>query len=94
MGYATSLGIAREVNESLMQGGKGIIFFMITFRPMNLEADAADMACIYSTTTTEPISEQTARDWWTLREGQIRFTVLALDENDHAVGYWDVERET
>jgi GNAT superfamily N-acetyltransferase len=66
---------------------------MITFRPMNLETDAADMARIYSTAATEPISEQTARDWWTLREGQIRFTALALDENGLAVGYWDVERE-
>ena len=37
---------------------------MITFRPMNLETDVADMARIYSYTTAEPISEQTARDWW------------------------------
>jgi GNAT superfamily N-acetyltransferase len=61
---------------------------------MNLETDAADMARIYSTAASEPISEQTARDWWTLRTDQIRFTTLALTESGHAVGYWDVERET
>jgi GNAT superfamily N-acetyltransferase len=61
---------------------------------MNLETDAADMACIYSFTTVEPISEQTARDWWTLRKDEIRITTLAFDENNKAIGYWDVDRET
>lgn len=61
---------------------------------MNLETDAADMARIYSYTKVEPINEQTARDWWTLREGEVRFTTLALDENKKAIGYWDVDRET
>jgi len=42
---------------------------MITFRPMNLETDAADMARIYSHTTVEPITEKTARDWWSPRKG-------------------------
>lgn len=67
---------------------------MITFRPINLETDAAAMARLYSSTATEPITEQTARDWWTVHENQIRFTTLALDENGQAVGYWDVERES
>ena len=31
---------------------------MITFRPMNLETDAADMARIYSHTTVEPIPKR------------------------------------
>jgi GNAT superfamily N-acetyltransferase len=66
---------------------------MITFRPMNLETDAAEMARIYSHTTTEPISEKTARDWWMLRKDEIRVTTLALDEKNKAVGYWDVEHE-
>ena len=67
---------------------------MIIFRPMNLETDAADMARLYSFTVAEPITEATARDWWTLRQGEIRVTTLALDENGKAIGYWDVERET
>jgi GNAT superfamily N-acetyltransferase len=67
---------------------------MTTFRPMNIETDAAEMARLYSYTVAEPITPDTAIDWWTLREGQIRVTTLALDENDQAIGYWDVERET
>lgn len=67
---------------------------MTTFRPMNIEIDAAEMARLYSYTVAEPITPETAVDWWTLREGQIRITTLALDENRQAIGYWDVERET
>jgi GNAT superfamily N-acetyltransferase len=67
---------------------------MITFRPMNLETDAADMAHIYSFTTVESVTEKTARDWWALRKDEIRFTSLALNENNRAIGYWDVDRET
>jgi GNAT superfamily N-acetyltransferase len=67
---------------------------MITFRPMNLETDAADMARIYSFTTVEPITEKTARNWWTLRTDEVRFTTLALDENKKIIGYWDVDHET
>ena len=66
---------------------------MITFRPMNIETDAADMARLFSYTKVEPITAQTARDWWTLRKDEIRFTTLALDGNGQAIGYWDVERE-
>lgn len=67
---------------------------MVTFRPMNLETDAADMARIYNFTTVEPITERTACDWWTLRKDEIRLTTLAFDENNQAIGYWDVDRET
>lgn len=67
---------------------------MISFRPMNIGTDAAEMARLYSYTVAEPITTETARDWWTLREGEIRVTTLAVDEDDHAVGYWDVDRET
>jgi GNAT superfamily N-acetyltransferase len=67
---------------------------MITFRPMNIDTDAVDMARIYSFTTTEPITEQTAREWWTLRKEEIRHTTLALDEKNKPIGYWDVDRET
>lgn len=67
---------------------------MITFRPMNLETDAADLARIYGVTVAEPITEASARDWWTPREGEFRATTLALDGNQKAVGYWDVEHET
>ncbi len=67
---------------------------MTTFRPMNLATDAADMARLYSYTTAEPITIESVRDWWTLREGEIRITMLALDENCRAIGYWDVDRET
>lgn len=66
---------------------------MATFRPMNIGTDAAEMARLYSYTVVEPITPETAREWWTLREGEIRVTVLA--ENEHgAIGYWDVGRET
>ena len=67
---------------------------MFTFRPLTIETDAADMARIYSYTLPEPISEATAREWWTLREGEFRVTTLALDENKKAIGYWDVDHET
>ena len=67
---------------------------MTTFRPMNIESDGPDLARIYSYTVAEPITPETARDWWTLREGEIRITTLAFDENGQAVGYWDVDRET
>lgn len=67
---------------------------MVTFRPMDIGTDAVDMARLYSYTTAEPISAESARDWWTLRDGEIRVTVLAIDENGQAVGYRDVERET
>ena len=65
---------------------------MTTFRPMEIETDAAEMARLYSHTV--PITPDTARDWWTLREGEIRVTMLAIDENGQAIGYWDVDRET
>ena len=67
---------------------------MTSFRPMNIETDAAEMARLYSATVAEPITQETACDWWTLREGEIRVTMLALDENQRAIGYWDVDRET
>jgi len=67
---------------------------MITFRPMNLETDAADMTRIHSFATIEPITEQTIRDWWTLRKDEFRVTTLAFDQNGKAIGYWDVDRET
>ncbi|HLO13182.1 MAG TPA: GNAT family N-acetyltransferase [Anaerolineales bacterium] len=67
---------------------------MVTFRPMNLRTDAADMARLYSYTVTEPVTAESVRDWLTLREGEIRVTTLALDENCRAIGYWDVDRET
>lgn len=67
---------------------------MITFRPMNIETDAADMARLYGYTVADPITVETAREWWTLREGEIRVTTLAIDESGRAIGYRDVERET
>jgi len=67
---------------------------MTTFRPMDIATDAAEMARLYSYTTAEPITPETARDWWTQREGEIRVTMLALDESRRTIGYWDVERET
>jgi GNAT superfamily N-acetyltransferase len=67
---------------------------MITFRPMNIKTDAADLARLYNATVAEPISAETALDWWTRREGEIRTTMLAQDENCRSIGYWDVDRET
>jgi GNAT superfamily N-acetyltransferase len=61
---------------------------------MNIKTDAAEMARLYSYTVAEPITPETAGNWWTLRKGETRVTVLALDENQHAIGYWDVDRET
>jgi len=67
---------------------------MITFRPVNLETDAAEMARLYSYTVAEPITDKTVHDWWTLRKDEIRFTTLAINEHNQAIGYWDVDRET
>lgn len=67
---------------------------MGTFRPMNLTTDAADLARLYSYTVPEPITVETACDWWTLCEGELRLTTLALAENGQVIGYWDVDRET
>lgn len=67
---------------------------MATFRPLNLETDAAHMARIHSTTLAEPITEATARDWWSPRAGEFRATTLALDADQIPIGYWDVEHET
>lgn len=67
---------------------------MTTFRPMKIQNDAAEMARLYSCTVVEPITTDTAREWWTLREGETRDTMLALDDNGRAVAYWDVDRET
>jgi GNAT superfamily N-acetyltransferase len=61
---------------------------------MDITMDAAEMARLYSYTVPEPISLETARDWWTLRAGETRVTMLALDETGCAIGYWDVDRET
>jgi len=67
---------------------------MPTFRPMNLETDAAELARLYNYTVPEPITSETALNWWTLREGEIRSTILALNEAGQVTGYWDVDRET
>lgn len=67
---------------------------MTTFRAMDIGVDAAEMARLYSYTVAEPITAKTAREWWTLREGEIRFTTLAVSENGQTIGYWDVDRET
>lgn len=67
---------------------------MTTFRTMDIRTDAAEMARLYSVTVAEPISAETAIDWWTLREGEVRLTMLAIDDRGQPVGYWDVDRET
>jgi GNAT superfamily N-acetyltransferase len=61
---------------------------------MTIETDAAEIARLYSYTVVEPITPETVCDWWTLREGELRVTMLALDEHKRAIGYWDVDRET
>ncbi len=66
---------------------------MVTFRPMNLAIDAADMARLYSYTVAEPITAETALEWWELREGEIRVTTLALAEGGQTIGYWDIDHE-
>lgn len=66
----------------------------MTFRPITLESDAAALARLYSYTVAEPITPQTAVDWWTLRQGEVRVTMLAVDETGMAAGYWDLDRET
>ena len=67
---------------------------MATFRAMDLTTDAAELARLYSYTTAEPITVETILDWWALREGEVRVTMLACDENGRASGYWDIDRET
>ena len=67
---------------------------MPTFRPMNIQTDAAELVRLYNYTVPEPITSETAHAWWTLREGEIRSTILALNESGEAIGYWDVDRET
>lgn len=67
---------------------------MRTFRPIHLETDAADIARLYNFTVGEALTLESIVDWWTPREGEIRTTMLALDESGTAIGYWDVDRET
>ena len=67
---------------------------MPTFRPMNLETNAAELARLYNYTVPEPITPETAHVWWTMREGEIRSTILAINESGETIGYWDVDRET
>ena len=67
---------------------------MPTFRSMNIQTDAAELARLYNCTVPEPITSETAHAWWTLREGEIRSTMLAMDESGETIGYWDVDRET
>jgi GNAT superfamily N-acetyltransferase len=67
---------------------------MTTFRKMNIETDAADMARLYNYTVPEPITPECVIEWWTLREGEIRATMLALNKTGKVTGYWDVDRET
>jgi GNAT superfamily N-acetyltransferase len=67
---------------------------MPTFRPIYIETDAAELARLYNYTVPEPITSETAHAWWTLREGEIRSTFLAMNESGDAIGYWDVDRET
>jgi len=67
---------------------------MVTFRPMNIEIDAAEMARLYSYVLAEPITADTALDWWRPRVGEIRVTTLAQNETGTVIGYWDVSRET
>jgi RimJ/RimL family protein N-acetyltransferase len=67
---------------------------MITFRPMEIRTDAPEMARLYSYTVAEPVNAETIREWWTLRAGETRITMLAVDEDLRAIGYWDVDRET
>ena len=66
---------------------------MTTFRPMNIETDARDIARLYNSTTAETVTTQAIIDWWMPREGEIRVTMLARDEDGTAVGYWDINRE-
>jgi GNAT superfamily N-acetyltransferase len=67
---------------------------MTTFRPMNIEKDAEDMARLYNFTTNEMLNIDAIIDWWTPREGEIQDTRLAQDEYGAAIGYWDIDRET
>jgi len=67
---------------------------MATFRPINILTDAADLARLYSYTSAEGMTPGEAREWWTLSEGEIRVSMLALDENCRAIGYWDVDYES
>jgi GNAT superfamily N-acetyltransferase len=66
---------------------------MPTFRPFNLDTDAADLARLYSTTVPDPVTAETIHDWWTPRKDEVRFTMLACD-GERVIGYWDVDRET
>ena len=66
---------------------------MTTFRCMNITTDAADIARLYSYTSAESMTADSARDWWTLSEGEVRVTTLAIDKNNQAIGYWDVDYE-
>jgi hypothetical protein len=67
---------------------------MTTFRPMDIEKDAEEIARLYNFTTNEMLNTDAIIDWWTPREGEIRVTRLAQDELGTAIGYWDIDRET
>lgn len=61
---------------------------------MDITTDAAEMARLYSYTVAEPITPETAVEWWTLRQGEIRVTMLVLDDDGRVIGYWDLDWET
>jgi len=67
---------------------------MTQFRPLDLEADAAELARLQSYTLPEPVTAESVRDGWAHHKGEIRTTTLALDEQGLASGFWDVDRET
>jgi len=60
---------------------------------MNFKTDAADIARLYSYTSAEPMTAESACEWWTWSEREFRVTTLALNENRQAIGYWDMDRE-
>lgn len=66
---------------------------MTTFRPINLDTDAADIARLYNSTVNETLSIEGILDWWTPRAGEIRITILAQDKTGAAIGYWDIDHE-
>ena len=50
---------------------------MTTFRPIKIQTDAADIARLYNSTVNGTLTAAGVIDWWTPREGEIRFTMLA-----------------
>lgn len=61
----------------------------LSCRGLNLEVDAPALARLYSAARPEKVTLDEVRDWWQPRQGELRQTLLALNEAGQPVGMVD-----